>query len=291
MAVCTLCASGPPAVAGSEATLELFVGHPDELALEALHFVVDGEERPITLPSGAEVPSPVYRGSVAPGAHDLAVEAIYRGRSAIFTYVEGYRFRIRGRGKLEVVAEEVVRIQSRVLSRKGLTVQWHEKPYLSLTAVTSQSVQQIDAEPPVPSEPTAEAAPPRAALAAESQPPVAAVPVLVPVPCALETVHFEFAEAELGEGARAALDRFVACLGGTSAAVLLEGHCDVRGPEEYNQWLGAERARSAARHLQERGVAAGRISVRSYGKSRPLCTAAGPECAARNRRVEAVLQE
>jgi peptidoglycan-associated lipoprotein len=376
MAVCILWAGAPPALAGgeattgSEATLELFVSQPDELALEALHLVVDGGERAVTLPSAAEASAPVYSGAVAPGAHDLAVEAIYRGRSPIFTYLEGYRFHIRGRGKLEVAAGEVVRVQSRVLSREGLTVQWHEKPYLSLTAVTSHSVRRIDAAPTPestaePPEPKAEAAPPGAAPAKEPQPTVAAAPApepqptaaaapapeqqraavaqapepqpsaaatqapepeprvaaagprrrmaaesrsrvvaapapgrpapvaatTGPTPCAFEPVHFEFDKADLSEDARAALDRFAACLAGAKGAVLLEGHCDVRGSEEYNQWLGGERGRSAARQLRERGVASGRITVRSYGKSRPLCTEDSPECHARNRRVEAVLKQ
>ncbi len=344
VALCTLCASGSSAAAGNEATLELVVGQPDELALQELHLVVDGEERPIALPAGPEVPSPVYTGPIAPGVHELTLQATYRGRSPIFTYLEGYRFRMRGRGKVEVLAGEVVHVQSRVLSRKGLTVQWHEQPYLSLTVVNSRSVRQID-EPPGPAEAAAEAAPnaaapspepqpaaaavaaspravpaaelrpaatpeaaaPRATPPAEPEPPAAATPASRAAPaaaspppaapaaeaasCALEAVHFEFARSELGESARAALDRFAACLGGTNAAFVLEGHCDVRGSEDYNRRLGADRARSAARYLRERGVAAGRISVRSYGKSRPLCTADGPECDARNRRVEASLRE
>ncbi len=325
VAVCALSVTSPLAAAGSEATLELVVSQPDELELQELHLIVDGEQRPIALPAGAEVPSPVYTGAISPGAHELTVEATYRGRSPIFTYLEGYRFRMRGRGKVEVPAGEVVRVQSRVLSRKGLTVQWHEQPYLSLTVVNSQPVRQIDVEPAAPEEPVAAAAPtgtaptseprppgtaaapPRAAPASESRPEAAAPPPPVPAaepqpraaavsaprgaPCALGAVHFEFAKAELGEMARAALDRFAACLGGTSTAVLLEGHCDVRGPEEYNLRLGADRARSAARYLRERGVAGKRISVRSYGKSRPLCTGSDPGCDARNRRVEARLRE
>ncbi len=300
MAACALCAPAAPA-AGDDATLELYVNQPEELALQALRLDVDGRERPVALHAGG-AEGPVYAGTLAPGVHELGVEATYQGRSAVFTYLEGYRFRMRGRGKLEVAGGEVVRVHSRVLSRKGITVQWQDQPYLSLTAVTGHAARRIDVEPqegepaaaaapaPGPAPPPAEASAPAPA----PEPPAAAPAEPARAPggegCSLAAVRFAFARADLGEAARAALDRFAACLARTGAAIRLEGHCDARGPEAYNLRLGEERARAAARYLEERGVAPGRISVRSFGKERPLCTAQGAECAARNRRVEAVLR-
>ena len=51
-----------------------------------------------------------------------------------------------------------------------------------------------------------------------------------------------------------------------SIKVLVEGHCDDRGSEEYNIALGASRAESVKRALVQEGVPADRIRTVSYGK-------------------------
>ncbi len=64
------------------------------------------------------------------------------------------------------------------------------------------------------------------------------------------------------------------------------GHCDERGTNAYNMRLGQRRAESARRFLTGRGIAAGRITVRSMGEEQPLDPARTREAWARNRRDE-----
>jgi peptidoglycan-associated lipoprotein len=65
--------------------------------------------------------------------------------------------------------------------------------------------------------------------------------------------------------------------------VVVEGHCDDRGSEEYNLALGTHRAESLKRALQQQGVSADRIRTVSYGKERPLCSEDNENCWQRNR--------
>lgn len=68
-----------------------------------------------------------------------------------------------------------------------------------------------------------------------------------------------------------------------SIKVLVEGHCDDRGSEEYNIALGASRAESVKRALVEEGVPADRIRTVSYGKEKPFCTQDNERCWQQNR--------
>jgi peptidoglycan-associated lipoprotein len=65
--------------------------------------------------------------------------------------------------------------------------------------------------------------------------------------------------------------------------VLLEGHCDDRGSEEYNIALGANRAESVKETLVEEGVPADRIKTVSFGKEKPFCNEDNEQCWQQNR--------
>jgi peptidoglycan-associated lipoprotein len=67
--------------------------------------------------------------------------------------------------------------------------------------------------------------------------------------------------------------------------VLIEGHCDERGTNEYNLALGERRAKSTMNYLVSQGVQASRITIISYGEERPSCTQKSEECWAKNRRA------
>jgi peptidoglycan-associated lipoprotein len=54
------------------------------------------------------------------------------------------------------------------------------------------------------------------------------------------------------------------------ANLVLEGHCDERGTEEYNLALGERRAKAAKDYLMDLGVDEKRIKTISYGESRPF---------------------
>ncbi|OGK85907.1 MAG: peptidoglycan-associated lipoprotein [Candidatus Rokubacteria bacterium RBG_16_73_20] len=68
--------------------------------------------------------------------------------------------------------------------------------------------------------------------------------------------------------------------------VLIQGHADERGTEEYNLALGERRARSARNFLVSQGVAADRIAILSFGEERPVCTEKTEACWSRNRRAD-----
>jgi len=65
--------------------------------------------------------------------------------------------------------------------------------------------------------------------------------------------------------------------------VLIEGHCDDRGSEEYNLALGTSRAESVKQTLLQQGVSANRIKTISYGKEKPFCTQDDEQCWQKNR--------
>jgi peptidoglycan-associated lipoprotein len=74
-----------------------------------------------------------------------------------------------------------------------------------------------------------------------------------------------------------------------SAEVLIEGHCDDRGSEEHNRWLGDRRACAVARELFRAGVGPERIKTISFGKDRPLNAGHDATARQRNRRAQFIL--
>lgn len=68
--------------------------------------------------------------------------------------------------------------------------------------------------------------------------------------------------------------------------VLIEGHCDERGTEEYNLALGEKRAKVAMEFLVIQGVDVSRLKIVSYGEERPTCTEKTESCWSKNRRDE-----
>lgn len=305
LAVLLLAAS--TAVAAEPTTLELRYG-PDEtrwLALEGLRVLVDGTEVPVALPLPADAGRPVHRGPLATGSRRLEVEATLRGDSAVFTYVDGYRFTMRGHLALEVTPGDVVGVTARVVAADGLTVRWQDRYRLALSATVTHSPRALEealaaalAEPAAPPTPVPAPAPPApgpAPATAQVAPRALAQagPAATPAggTCTLEPVRFSFDSAELSPDARQALGRFAACLVRTSATVRLTGHWDELGPPEYNAGLGERRARAAAALLQEAGVAPARLQVIPVRESTPLCQEATRACWARNRRVEATVSE
>lgn len=74
-----------------------------------------------------------------------------------------------------------------------------------------------------------------------------------------------------------------------NVALLVEGHCDERGTEEYNRALGERRALSIREALIAEGADGMRITTRSYGKDRKIDTGDSEAAHARNRRGEFVV--
>lgn len=68
--------------------------------------------------------------------------------------------------------------------------------------------------------------------------------------------------------------------------ILLEGHTDSDGSDDYNMTLSERRARSVAAYLAENGVASGRMTAVGYGESQPIADNSTVQGKQANRRVE-----
>jgi len=103
---------------------------------------------------------------------------------------------------------------------------------------------------------------------------------------ALKDIGFDYDKYEIRPADAKILDATAGWLK-TNARnlVLIEGHCDERGTNEYNLALGEQRAKAAMSYLVALGIQAGRISIVSYGEERPLCNEQGEACWAKNRRA------
>jgi peptidoglycan-associated lipoprotein len=106
----------------------------------------------------------------------------------------------------------------------------------------------------------------------------------------LADVHFDLDSAALTDDTRATLEKHALWLQShRDTRVTIEGHCDERGTVEYNLALGEQRARAVRDYLVSLGVAPDRLRTVSFGKERPLDTAATEEAYARNRRAHFAL--
>ncbi|UJH67400.1 OmpA family protein [Allomuricauda sp. SCSIO 65647] len=68
--------------------------------------------------------------------------------------------------------------------------------------------------------------------------------------------------------------------------ILVEGHTDSAGPEDYNWDLSQRRAESVTNYLVAKGIENGRFSTKWYGETQPKATNDTAEGKAQNRRVE-----
>lgn len=85
-----------------------------------------------------------------------------------------------------------------------------------------------------------------------------------------DSVFFGDGQAEISQADMKILDRWAIYLSKRpKVRLLVEGYADDSGTEEQNDDLASQRAQSIKRYLQERGVALTRISIRSYGATRP----------------------
>ncbi|MFQ5700405.1 MAG: peptidoglycan-associated lipoprotein Pal [Acidobacteriota bacterium] len=109
----------------------------------------------------------------------------------------------------------------------------------------------------------------------------------------LKTIYFDFDKFNIRDDQKPTLRENVRWLKGELSRfnVLIEGHCDERGTNEYNLALGDRRANAARVFLINLGVPASRIRTISYGEERPADPRHNEEAWARNRRAAFVLEE
>jgi peptidoglycan-associated lipoprotein len=103
---------------------------------------------------------------------------------------------------------------------------------------------------------------------------------------------FNYDESTLDDAAQSALNASATWLKsaqGSAYKLLVEGHCDERGTEQYNLALGDRRANIARDYLVTLGVDANRIRTVSYGEERPFEEGHDDSSWAQNRRAHLVL--
>jgi len=71
--------------------------------------------------------------------------------------------------------------------------------------------------------------------------------------------------------------------------ILLEGHTDSTGTEEYNLDLSKKRSQSVANYLATQNVNPSRFTIMGYGESQPIASNETSEGRAQNRRVEVAI--
>lgn len=105
-----------------------------------------------------------------------------------------------------------------------------------------------------------------------------------------QTVYFGFDRSEVHPDDSAKVSAVADALSQSPQnKILIEGHCDERGTEEYNRALGERRALSVRDRLVELGVGADRIRTMSLGEDRPADPGLTEDAYQANRRGEFVL--
>ncbi len=85
---------------------------------------------------------------------------------------------------------------------------------------------------------------------------------------AIQDIFFDYDRSDIRPEARETLKAVAEILKkNKNASLTIEGHCDARGTEEYNQGLGQRRADSARAYLVNLGITRKRISTVSFGES------------------------
>lgn len=108
-----------------------------------------------------------------------------------------------------------------------------------------------------------------------------------------DNIYFAFDKWNIDGAAEAIVDKVAVFMNDYDYFVIvIRGHTDSMGTEEYNKLLSQRRAESVAKSLQEKGLSPDRIITESYGESQLLVADTTQEggyikrLAAKNRRVE-----
>ncbi|HKJ04564.1 MAG TPA: peptidoglycan-associated lipoprotein Pal [Geopsychrobacteraceae bacterium] len=107
----------------------------------------------------------------------------------------------------------------------------------------------------------------------------------------LSRIYFDFDQYVLTKTAQDTLYANAQVLkAAPEVKIVVEGHCDERGSDEYNLALGEKRAVATKNYLISLGVPAEQMGTISYGEEVPLDMGHSEEAWAKNRRAEFTLQ-
>ena len=106
----------------------------------------------------------------------------------------------------------------------------------------------------------------------------------------VQDAFFAYDESTLSPDAQSALTSSATWLKkNPQYNLLIEGHCDERGTEQYNLALGERRANTAKEYLVALAVDASRMRTVSYGEERPFDPGHDDAAWAKNRRAHLVI--
>ncbi len=133
--------------------------------------------------------------------------------------------------------------------------------------------------------------PPPAPVIEQPVTPPPAPPVVEEKPVSLEDVFFDFDKFGIKDEYKGVLSRNAEILmANLNKRVLVEGHCDERGTNEYNMALGEKRAKAVVDFYTSYGIAASRITWISYGEEKPFARGSNEAAWAQNRRAHMIVQ-
>ena len=110
-------------------------------------------------------------------------------------------------------------------------------------------------------------------------------------PSDLMDVFFDYDKSDLSADSRDRLANDAKLLKAASGVkIVVEGHCDERGTNEYNLGLGERRANSVKNYLVSLGISASRIRTISYGEEKAFSSGHNEGAWKQNRRAHFDLQ-
>jgi len=99
-------------------------------------------------------------------------------------------------------------------------------------------------------------------------------------------VYFELDQSEIQSEFGSILGGAATALIDSGATVVISGHCDERGSDDYNVALGERRAGSVRNYLYNLGVPMSQMTIVSYGEAQPAVSGTGETAWQLNRRAE-----
>jgi outer membrane protein OmpA-like peptidoglycan-associated protein len=304
-----------PAAESAEMTLEVF--HYQELgssfAIRSATYLLDGKQ--ILSLQGDELRNrlangpQLYQTWLTSGAHVIALQIVYEGTSGVFQYLGKYRFTMKGYLLVESKPGYRIKVISKGVERPWVE-KWQNRPSFKLAGLPQKAILRVRVSPVERVEASgdndAELQPVAVTLSGEDAslleeyvahrgpppptPGVKVAQVQAEAPgCGPTIVHFPFQRATLNRPAQRALEALAACLlRSPEKSLRVEGHCDERGSDAFNDRLSDARAKATVRFLILRGVMPGRMRTVSFGKRKSICSEQTEECYSRNRRAELI---
>ncbi len=141
------------------AEARLVVNHLDDMGGSfkpvQVYYRLDGEDlKLLDNATGAldtDEPVEIFAGNVAPGNHNLQVEMIYRGDSAVFTYMNDYVFKLRANYTFYATKGKITTVTSKGYLKGDVTYELTDRPSITFgvgqRSYTKETLDQAVDEP------------------------------------------------------------------------------------------------------------------------------------------------